>query len=160
MLHSSAHVPISCLRENAWVQAGNSPHTSIISLCSRRTLGCRLETVHIHLSFPFAQGECLFAGWKQSAYIYHFPLLKENAWVQAGSSPHTSIISLCSRRTPGCRLETVRIHLSFPSGPVISQRTSQREAVVVFVSWLLNVQETCQSISGTDLLRQLCVLPH
>ena len=29
-----------------------------------------------------------------------------------------------------------------------------------FVCWLLNVPATCECISGTDLLRQLYVLPH
>ena len=28
------------------------------------------------------------------------------------------------------------------------------------VGWLLNVPATCECISGTDLLRQLYVLPH
>ena len=31
---------------------------------------------------------------------------------------------------------------------------------VLFVDWLLNVPATCECISGTDLLRQLYVLPH
>ena len=30
----------------------------------------------------------------------------------------------------------------------------------LFVCWLLNVPATCQCFSGTDLLRQLYVLPH
>ena len=30
----------------------------------------------------------------------------------------------------------------------------------MFVGWLLNVPATCKCISGTDLLRQLYVLPH
>ena len=30
----------------------------------------------------------------------------------------------------------------------------------LFVGWLLNVPETCECISGTDLLRQFYVLPH
>ena len=29
-----------------------------------------------------------------------------------------------------------------------------------FVGWLLNVPATCECISGTDLLRQIYVLPH
>ena len=29
-----------------------------------------------------------------------------------------------------------------------------------FFCWLLNVPATCECISGTDLLRQFCVLPH
>ena len=29
-----------------------------------------------------------------------------------------------------------------------------------FVCWLLNVPATCWCISGTDLLRQVYVLPH
>ena len=32
--------------------------------------------------------------------------------------------------------------------------------VCLFVGCLLNVQATCECISGTDLLRQECVLPH
>ena len=28
------------------------------------------------------------------------------------------------------------------------------------VGWLLNVQATCECITGTDLLRQFDVLPH
>ena len=45
------------------------------------------------------------------------------------------------------------------------QQTDQavhREATkeVLFVGWLLNVPATCQCISGTDLLRQVYVLPH
>ena len=32
--------------------------------------------------------------------------------------------------------------------------------VCLFVGWLLNVPETCECISGTDLLRQFYVLPH
>ena len=31
---------------------------------------------------------------------------------------------------------------------------------VIFVCWLLNVQATCECISGTGLLRHLYVLPH
>ena len=34
----------------------------------------------------------------------------------------------------------------------------QREVVVV--GWVLNVPATCECISGTDLLRQYCVLPN
>ena len=30
----------------------------------------------------------------------------------------------------------------------------------LFVCWLLNVQATCECVSGTDLLRQFHVLPH
>ena len=33
-------------------------------------------------------------------------------------------------------------------------------ACCLFLCWLLNVPATCQCISGTDLLRQLYVLPH
>ena len=32
--------------------------------------------------------------------------------------------------------------------------------VVVVVGWLLNVPATCECISGSDLLRQVYVLPH
>ena len=32
--------------------------------------------------------------------------------------------------------------------------------VCLFVGWLLNVPATCECISGTDLLRQVYVLPH
>ena len=32
--------------------------------------------------------------------------------------------------------------------------------IIMFVSWLLNVPATCECISGTDLLRQVYVLPH
>ena len=34
------------------------------------------------------------------------------------------------------------------------------EMYSLFVSWLLNVPATCECISGTDLLRQIYVLPH
>ena len=34
------------------------------------------------------------------------------------------------------------------------------QAVGWLVSWLLNDPATCEWISGIDLLRQLCVLPH
>ena len=37
------------------------------------------------------------------------------------------------------------------------ERERERER---FVRWLLNVPATGECISGTDLLRQLCVLPH
>ena len=37
---------------------------------------------------------------------------------------------------------------------------SSQTAVCLFVCWLLNVPATCKFISGTDLLRQLYVLPH
>ena len=33
-------------------------------------------------------------------------------------------------------------------------------AVCLFVGWLLNVPATCECISGTDLHRQVYVLPH
>ena len=36
----------------------------------------------------------------------------------------------------------------------------ERETVGVVVCWLLNVPATCECISGTDLLRQVYVLPH
>ena len=32
--------------------------------------------------------------------------------------------------------------------------------VEIFICWLLNVPATCECVSGTDLLRQLYVLPH
>ena len=34
------------------------------------------------------------------------------------------------------------------------------DTVCLLVGWLLNVPATCECISGTDLLRQLHVLPH
>ena len=40
----------------------------------------------------------------------------------------------------------------WPSGKAV--------VVCLFVDWLLNVPVTCECISGTDLLRQLYVLPH
>ena len=39
-------------------------------------------------------------------------------------------------------------------------RRSRTMAGVVVVCWLLNVPATCECISGTDLLRQVYVLPH
>ena len=38
--------------------------------------------------------------------------------------------------------------------------TCQDHSVQQFVCWLLNVPATCECISGTDLLRQVYVLPH
>ena len=38
-------------------------------------------------------------------------------------------------------------------------RTKLGVWIVVF-GWLLNVPATCECISGTDLLRQVYVLPH
>ena len=35
-----------------------------------------------------------------------------------------------------------------------------KPSMEVVVCWLLNVPATCECISGTDLLRQVYVLPH
>ena len=40
------------------------------------------------------------------------------------------------------------------------ERERKRERVCVGACWLLNIQATCECITGTDLLRQLYVLPH
>ena len=40
------------------------------------------------------------------------------------------------------------------------RRQKDRQRVCLFVGWLLNVPATGECISGTDLLRQLYVLPH
>ena len=39
-------------------------------------------------------------------------------------------------------------------------KEEEEEEVCLFVGWFLNVPATCQCISGTDLLRQVNVLPH
>ena len=39
-------------------------------------------------------------------------------------------------------------------------KDTDRAEVGWLVGWLLNVPATCECISGTDLLRQLYVLPH
>ena len=40
------------------------------------------------------------------------------------------------------------------------ERERERERESLFVGWLLIVPATCECISGTDLHRQLSVLPH
>ena len=44
-------------------------------------------------------------------------------------------------------------HPSLPHQPFVS-------ACLLFVCWLLIVPATCECISGTDLHRQVYVLPH
>ena len=52
-------------------------------------------------------------------------------------------------------------HLVDLSGPTVflHERTCAVHSGL-FVGWLLNVPETCECISGTDLRRQFYVLPH
>ena len=45
-------------------------------------------------------------------------------------------------------------------GPYRRHSKLTKEIVCLLVGWLLNVQATCECISGTDLLRQFYVLPH
>ena len=48
-----------------------------------------------------------------------------------------------------------------PAQPALSHTGSGKQRPHnLFVGWLLNVPATCECISGTDLLRQLYMLPH
>ena len=44
--------------------------------------------------------------------------------------------------------------------PSVPTSCTRKYVCLLFAGWLLNVPATCECISGTDLLRQLYVLPH
>ena len=102
-------------------------------------------------------------------------LVKNTGWHQLGSQqqhPQTGLHRQCSpcdgirSRSMGHvrgRWLLVRCQTTTTTSKLTALREDAKllSAVCLFVGWLLlNVPATCECISGTDLLRQVYVLPH
>ena len=68
---------------------------------------------------------------------------------------HFVLMHQCSAN---CSQTLIDLHLGFNILPYCLADLNFEKCL--FVGWLLNVQATCQCISGTDLLRQVYMLPH